>query len=274
MALLCLAGWLSTGRSDSVSGRLASIDAGLYDLMIRLRPLPPPDDVVIIEIDEDSVAQIGRWPWPRGVHATLLDLLTAAGARVIGLDILIAETGPDDSMLSAAIQRSSVVVLPVSSDTDRDGRAWPIYPVYEAGQVSRLGHAGFSFDSDGVVRGLYLTEGGIPAFSVAILTEAKSPIAAPQVKRALQWATKEERELTVSEGLWNRHQFALLPASERTTRRLSYAEVLRGDDDLSGLRGKIVLIGSTAIGMRDAYSSSMSLPRRWWQPVSICMHRP
>ena len=34
---------------------------------------------------------VGRWPWPRLVHATMIDYLAAAGAKVIGYDILFAE---------------------------------------------------------------------------------------------------------------------------------------------------------------------------------------
>ncbi len=255
--LLGLAAWLSAGRENTVAGQLTSIDSGFYDLINRLQPLPPPDDLAIIEIDEASIAQIGRWPWPRGVHATLLDRLRAAGVRTIGLDILIAETGADDETLAAAIARSPSVVLPVASDADDNGRAWPIYPVYTAGQLAHLGHAHFSFDEDGVVRGLYLVEGGNPAFAVATLNAARGRIEQPLVRQALAGATQIVRDRSLSEGIWLREKFVLLPASMPTTVRFSYGDVLRGDADLSVLRDRIVLIGATATGMRDAYSSSI-----------------
>ena len=46
-------------------------------------------------IDDDSIKRmeplVGRWPWPRLVHATLIDYLAAGGAKVIAYDILFAE---------------------------------------------------------------------------------------------------------------------------------------------------------------------------------------
>ena len=65
--------------------------------MFTLRgPLPPPEPIVIVAIDEPSMAEIGRqWPWPRSLHAQLIQKLNKAGARVIGFDILFAE--PSDA---------------------------------------------------------------------------------------------------------------------------------------------------------------------------------
>jgi adenylate cyclase len=63
------------------------------DLLFLLRgPLPPPSEVVVVAIDEPSFAEISKqWPWPRSVHARLIDQLKKAGAKVIGFDVLFAE---------------------------------------------------------------------------------------------------------------------------------------------------------------------------------------
>src|SRR5918996_2497080 len=63
------------------------------DLLFLLRGrLSPPPEIVIIAIDEPSFAEISRqWPWPRSIHARLIDQLKRAGARVIGFDVLFAE---------------------------------------------------------------------------------------------------------------------------------------------------------------------------------------
>src|SRR5882757_2303985 len=47
--------------------------------------------VVIIDIDEKSLAKLGQWPWPRTRIADLVDRLTALGAVVIAFDIVFAE---------------------------------------------------------------------------------------------------------------------------------------------------------------------------------------
>jgi adenylate cyclase len=74
-----------------------NIELQTYDLRVRAtaRPAAPSDRVVLIAIDNDSVQRmepaVGRWPWPRLIHAEVIDYLAAAGARVIGYDILFAE---------------------------------------------------------------------------------------------------------------------------------------------------------------------------------------
>lgn len=92
--------------------------------------------VVIIDVDEKSLAEVGQWPWPRNILADLVLRLTEAGTVVVGLDIILAEpdrlspglvadsvNGLDESMraqlkslpnnesvLAAAMRRSRVVL--------------------------------------------------------------------------------------------------------------------------------------------------------------------
>ena len=69
------------------AGRLAA-----FDLMQRLEPHSGDDrQVVIIDIDEASLARFGQWPWPRTRLAELTERLGSLGARVIGFDIVLAE---------------------------------------------------------------------------------------------------------------------------------------------------------------------------------------
>lgn len=73
------------------------LDAIAYDALIGLaRPQAPDNRVVIVDIDEKSLAEIGRWPWGRDRLATLLDkLFDRYGVALVGFDVLFAE--PDDS---------------------------------------------------------------------------------------------------------------------------------------------------------------------------------
>jgi adenylate cyclase len=74
-----------------------NIELQTYDLRVAAtaRPDAPARDIVLIQIDNESIRRmeplIGRWPWPRLIHATVIDYLAAAGARVIGYDVLFAE---------------------------------------------------------------------------------------------------------------------------------------------------------------------------------------
>ena len=72
-----------------------------FDSYQKLGPATydPDSPVKIIDIDEDSLARIGQWPWPRTVMADLLNRVTAAGAAVVAFDILFSEpdrTSPDE----------------------------------------------------------------------------------------------------------------------------------------------------------------------------------
>lgn len=52
-------------------------------------------ETVIVAVDEKSLSELGRWPWPRTVMARLLDQLRAYGAKVVGFDVIFSE--PDDN---------------------------------------------------------------------------------------------------------------------------------------------------------------------------------
>ncbi|TCS73027.1 adenylate cyclase [Sulfuritortus calidifontis] len=73
------------------------LDASLYDLKLRLfREQGVDDRVVIVDIDEKSLREIGRWPWPRKVTAQLTEnLFEQYGVAAVGFDIVFAE--PDQS---------------------------------------------------------------------------------------------------------------------------------------------------------------------------------
>ncbi|MCM5552909.1 CHASE2 domain-containing protein [Pleomorphomonas sp. NRK KF1] len=91
----------------------------LFDGYQRLLPrqaTEPP--VVIIDIDEASIAELGQWPWSRRVIATIVDRLHALGAASIGFDIVFSE--PDRLSLSRAVdalrERGATVSLPSGTE--------------------------------------------------------------------------------------------------------------------------------------------------------------
>ena len=59
------------------------INDWMYDRAITTWPAPMDDSVAIIAIDEFSLEQVGRWPWDRSLHASLIDTLRQAGAETI-----------------------------------------------------------------------------------------------------------------------------------------------------------------------------------------------
>lgn len=66
------------------SDLIQSLERKAYDLGVRATVRAPSDKIAVIAIDDQSIANLGRWPWPREIHAKMLDVLTAGHAKVIG----------------------------------------------------------------------------------------------------------------------------------------------------------------------------------------------
>jgi adenylate cyclase len=95
-ALVCLAIALGLLCLFAPPTLVEQIELRVLDWHARIRgPLPPPANVTIVAIDEPSLEQIGRWPWPRTRTAEIVERLAAEGARVIALDLLLNE--PDEN---------------------------------------------------------------------------------------------------------------------------------------------------------------------------------
>ncbi len=74
---------------------LQSLERKAYDIGIGLSQRQPSPQVAVIAIDDPSIANLGRWPWPRDIQAKMVDLLSAAQAKAIGLTVLYSEPEVD-----------------------------------------------------------------------------------------------------------------------------------------------------------------------------------
>ncbi|MDF1820293.1 MAG: serine/threonine-protein kinase [Alcanivoracaceae bacterium] len=81
-------------RSDTLQG----LERATYDIGVRSAAATPSDRVAIIAIDDQSIENLGRWPWPRDIHARMIDMLQGAGAKVIGLTTLLSEPQTDPGL--------------------------------------------------------------------------------------------------------------------------------------------------------------------------------
>lgn len=156
-------------------------DRLFYDWQLASGSRPPADDIVIVAIDEQSLRELGRWPWSRRIHADLVRKLTVAGARAIALDIVFAEPSANDPAadadLAAALTESGHVVLPVLNEqTQLDGQLLETLPIpILATAASGLGHVDVDLDLDGIARSVYLKAGlGSPRWSTLALALLES----------------------------------------------------------------------------------------------------
>ncbi len=73
-----------------------ALELKLYDVRMNLREGGGASDaIVLVDIDNDSIEKLGRWPWPRSRIAGGIDKIAAAGARIIGLNVIYSE--PEES---------------------------------------------------------------------------------------------------------------------------------------------------------------------------------
>lgn len=235
----------------TVQGWLWRIDGAFYDAAIVTRRIPADPDIVVIAIDDRSLAEIGRWPWHRAVHAELLERLRVLGAKVVAMDVMFHEPAPEeragDVALARAIAAHGRVVLPVTHATwaaRSDGEALPAPLFAEA--AAALGHIHIELDPDGIARSVYLWEGmyapRFPQLALAALSLASPPLAArhaaPATVEAPGWRRAE----------WVRIPFAGPPGSFRY---ISYVDVLRGEVPDGVLRDAVVFVGASAVGLGD-----------------------
>ena len=59
---------------------MQSLERVAYDFGVRATERSPDPNISIIAIDDESIANIGRWPWSRDIHAQLIEMLNVAGA--------------------------------------------------------------------------------------------------------------------------------------------------------------------------------------------------
>lgn len=253
LALLLFAAVVAALGSLNGLGR---IDALVADRLLGWSGRAAPPDIVVIGIDDASLAALGRWPWPRTVHARLLDVLTAVKPRAVGLDLMLSEPDPQsDATLAAAMRRNGRVVLPLRMAPLQAGAPMVSLPVPPlAAAAAGLGHLHLELDPDGVARSVFLREGIGNVlwdhFSLALLGVAGETNALPAPPASGEGAP----------GWWRREQPYVIPYAGPPghVRRLSYLDVLEGRVPAAALRGAIVLVGATAPGLMDAYPTPAS----------------
>ena len=262
------------------SWRAPGLNLYVRDRLMQARgPLTPPDDIVLVVIDETSIARYGRFPWQRSLTARALDTISASQPKAIGLDILYSEPtiALDDAALVDSIKRAgnTVVAAQLTEITDQSGapsarwlRPLPLIENAAAG----VGHANVSTEADGEARELSLRKAddqaqalwslavetirvgeGIRATSVrdvpggvnlgirTIPVEPESPAPHFESKDRPVDALRSDRMAIDYVG----------PPGSFSHQTFGFADVLDGRVPPQSFRGKYVLIGATAATLGD-----------------------
>ncbi|MFX1765047.1 CHASE2 and HATPase_c domain-containing protein [Paraburkholderia sp. A1RI-2L] len=245
-----------------------SADHLVYDRFLAARERPVSPDIVIVEIDNESVAALGRWPWPRSLHAQLVDRLAKAGVAAVVYDVLFTEPSPDDARLGEALrERPSYlpVLLSPANEADNGHRevVKPVEPLAQA--AAGLGHINLEVDNDGIVRSVAMFEGDArqrwPQLMVPVWRAVRDgTLALADRAGASSAATAAADARLTRTGAADSEARFLLPfgANTHTYRKVSFSQVLEGRVPPDVLRGRVALVGVTASGLFDRFATPLS----------------
>lgn len=233
---------ISLSYSD-VSRRFDNI---IYDRALNLFAPPTSDRILLVTIDDESLSRLGRWPWPRELHAQMIERLHENGAKAIGYDVLFPDPGnaDGDAALAAALKLGTPVVIPQAySVPGLNGAPYDVVPPLPelAAAAKVVGQVNVSYDTDGVVRRVPLRFGEGTDAKLHMMEELHR-LNTGKPSRMWQRSDAPDHE-------------ALIPyqSSVGGFSTISFANVLAGEVPANLIKDKLVLVGAAASGMGDIH---------------------
>ncbi len=239
------------------------------------------DRILIVDIDEASLGSIGPWPWPRHRIADLVEaLLDTYGARAVGLDIVFPSPAPDsqagDQRLAALGEHGPVVFAQAFDFAQRERPLQTGVPVFarspggivlsgrpmpSTGFVANhqglskarcVGNIGILPDEDGRIRRVPLEVEWQGQSSRLLPLEMLSCVSNGEISLLSKSTTAERRVLDAASWV------VPFPRQWSAYTVVSARDILSGDAPANRLRGRWVLVGSSALGLNDRASTPLS----------------
>ena len=240
------------------------------DLLFKARgPRPVNSNIIVIEIDDRAINDFGRWPWPRGYHAELLDIIGKYKPKAVVFDILFtepeAEHPEEDKKLAIEAKKLGNVFFGSFFDLEsgRTGKNSGLIarketsPLQELVQGARgCGFVNTQVEPDGKIRKLplYITYGGKAYPSIALMAAAYYLGVGPS---DLHIDTDDKYFMWINyPGDFNRFKRVSFSDIPKSANQIEAGE--KPDLDLNIFKDKLVLIGLTATGSEDYWSTSVS----------------
>ena len=203
----------------------------------------PPPDVLFVAIDDrtDDILD-DQFPLRRKYHADVIDALSEAGAKVIAYDVQFTEESSsveDDNRLIESVRAADNVVL-ATSEIGRRGQT-RIFGGKEGLEYSRAtpSHILLPNDPGGTIRRMNVRERGLAGFPVAAVERYRGrPVEVPDGRGRKPWID--------------------FRGPEGTVRTVSFADVQQGRFDRAAVRGKIVVVGASAVALQDLHRTSVA----------------
>jgi len=252
----------------SLSYPVQEMSRRLDDFYFRLRGnQATSQQVALVLIDDASINQYGRWPWPRALLARLVLAVSAQHPRAVGLDILLSEPSDpkDDRELAAAFKAAGNIVLPTRIDTSPEGRKWlgPL-PIF-AHSIAGVGHVQVRLGPDGICRRVPAAEmsasGVRLAFALEIARVASR--STPNAVSSFRFDDLLKQDTVGGERLLPEfvtidYRGQIVPGQANPPFAVvSAADLLHGKGD-GELQNKTVLIGVAGEGIPDRFATPVS----------------
>jgi serine phosphatase RsbU (regulator of sigma subunit)/CHASE2 domain-containing sensor protein len=246
------------------------------DMRFLLRPpgVPVSDRIAIIEIGEDTLKKLGRFPFDRSYHAIAVKALSEFGAKAVIFDLLFSEPHADDGEFALAMKEARIIYLPYAFDlsknakgnlTEADGYLAAVTADL-ADSVKATGHINLIPDIDGKFRRVPLFikyENELyPYLSMKTVWDylgvsdkeiGFSPGSHISLGKSIRIPLDDESNMIVNfSGKWG----AAYAHYSFVDILQSYAAVISGDKpvlDPAKLKGRICIIGLTASGTSDIH---------------------
>jgi diguanylate cyclase (GGDEF)-like protein len=250
------------------NGLLNNIKSDGIDLAFKLRgDLPVNPRIVIIEINDDDIAKVGRWPWKRSWHAAITKALASLGAKAIYFDMIFSEASDesDDALFEEAIKYSKIVYLPFAFQSGDFNIKEAFVPIPRlAAHIKGTGATNIWPDPDGIVRRLPLLiptqEKVYPHIALKIALDYKNLGLKNTTPRYLlannAWdqvriPLEEKNTLLVNwAGKWTK-TFKHYSFLDVLAKYKDYVDGKITAKDLKDFKDSICLIGLTAVGLYD-----------------------
>jgi EAL domain-containing protein (putative c-di-GMP-specific phosphodiesterase class I)/CHASE2 domain-containing sensor protein len=204
-------------------------------------------DIVIVAVDDLSLKQVGRWPWPRSTQARLTERLTEAGAKRIFFDVLFDSptSSQSDKAFAEAIRKSERVVLAARVRSGlMDGVVHKSRPLPDFARNARIGSVSVEYDYSNTTWQLPYSSSAtgkpMPSFAAMLANRTGKP------------------------GTTFLIDYSLDPSSIPA---ISAAAILDPTSDITGLRGKDVIIGTTSDALND-----ISFVPGWGRMGAVYLH--
>ena len=235
---------------------LETFEAKTYDLRYSsLRgAVTASPDIGIIRIDDQSIAELGRFPWSRLQYVRLLERLSAAGAKAVLFDVIFseAESAVIDARLAKAVKKAGNVGLAVFFELGKDFQV--VSSTQSLPEIERnsagVGHINFLPEVDGVGRRsqLFVELKGekIPALGLLGAMMALGEKSFDTGRQFKVMLGKREIPVDGENRMWINYT-----GPPGVFQSYSFTDIVHGRIKPEALRGKTLFLGATALGVHD-----------------------